>query len=160
MKKLLFIGYWFLQCTWGILMTFVGAVVTVFCVSFLHGKVHKNGFSVITEVGGNWGGVELGAFALCGSYSQKDGPCYSPDWFEHTRRHEFGHTIQNCIFGPFQLFVVGIPSAARYWYDALEENHKSERDNDWYDSIWFEGTATAWGTKAINYIEKDKRTVE
>lgn len=95
-------------------MTIPGLIISAFCILFLHGKPHKNGFSYIVEVGGNWGGVELGCVALCGSYSQKDGSCYDPHWFEHTRRHEFGHTIQQLIFGPFQLFIVGIPSAIRY----------------------------------------------
>ena len=118
------------------------------------GKPHKNGCSYIVEIGGNWGGLELGAVALCGRYSQENGPCYNPRWFEHTRRHEFGHNIQQLFFGPLQLFIVGIPSAIRYWYDRLEKKHAHERDNDeWYDSIWFEGTATKWGTKWVNWFE-------
>jgi hypothetical protein len=24
----------------------------------------------------------------------------------------------------------------------------------WYDSIWFEGSATAWGTKYVEWLEK------
>ena len=73
-------------------------------------KTHINGCSLITEVGGNWGGVELGAVALCGNYSKT-----SKDWFEHTRRHEFGHAIQHLYLGPLFIFVVAIPSATRYW---------------------------------------------
>ena len=95
-------------------MTFIGAIVTIFCLAFLKGKIHKNGYSFITEVGGNWGGVSLGAFALCGKYNQPDSDCYMPEWYEDTRKHEAGHSLQNIILGPFFPFVVAIPSAIRY----------------------------------------------
>ena len=146
--------YWIISLTWGGLMTIPGLLVTAFCIIFLKGKPHRNGFSYIVEVGGNWGGLELGAVSLMGSYYQKDRGCYSPQWADHTRKHEFGHSIQNIIFGPLYLFVVGIPSACRYWYDQLEKKHKDERKGDWYDSIWFEGTATKWGTALVELIEK------
>lgn len=154
--KKIFYGvlFWLWELTWGGLLTIPGLIITGFCILFLHGKPHKNGFSYIVEIGGNWGGLEIGAVALMGSYNQKDGPCYDLDWYEHTRRHEFGHNIQQLIFGPLQLFVVGIPSICRYWYDVLDKKHKLERcASDWYDSIWFEGTATRWGTAWIHEIE-------
>lgn len=137
--------YWLIQCTWGGLMTLIGLVAAAFTICFLHGKAHKNGYSFIVEIGGNWGGVNLGAISLCGSYSQEDGPCYDPHWFEHTRRHEFGHSIQNMIMGPLFPFIVAIPSACRYHY----QNYRTSKGlpNADYDSIWFEGTATKWGTK-------------
>lgn len=42
------------------------------------------------------------------------------------------------MLGPLQAFIVGIPSAARYWYRRLTPNkpHKA------YDDIWFEYTAS------------------
>lgn len=149
MKKVLFgICYWLLQLTWGCITTIIGFLVTIFCIIFLKGKPHKNGFSYIVEIGNNWGGLELGAFALCSNYSISN-----PKWYEHTRRHEFGHSLQNIIFGPLYIFVVGIPSAIRYWYNVIAESKGKRFASDWYDSIWFEGTATKWGTKIVNYIE-------
>ena len=149
MKTLLKIGYWILQLTWGIIMTFIGLVVTGFCILFLKGKVHKNGFSYIVEIGGNWGGLDLGAVSLCGGYTTK---CPDENWFQHTRRHEFGHSFQNIIWGPLFPFVIAIPSAIRYHY----QNWRSSKGlpNKEYDAIWFEGQATRWGTKAIEKIEK------
>ena len=130
-------------------MTLIGFFATLFSLIFLKGKIHRNGYGFITEVKGNWGGVSLGLFQLCGSYNQKDGPCYDPEWYEHTRRHEFGHSIQNMIFGPLFPFIVAIPSAVRYWLDYYEKL-KSE-----YESVWFEHTATLWGTNWIdNIIER------
>ena len=147
MKVLKGIGYWILQLTWGIIMNIIGVFATLFSLIFLKGKIHKNGYGFITEVGGNWGGVSLGAFALCGSYNQVEGPCYDFEWYEHTRKHEFGHSLQNCILGPFFPFVVAIPSAIRYWLDYYGKL-KSE-----YESVWFEHTATVWGTKWVDKIE-------
>lgn len=154
MKKILLgIGYWILQLTWGFLMTFVGLVVTLFILIFMRKKArfHRNGFSWIIEIGGNWGGLELGAMALCGNYS-----ITNKYWYQHTRRHEFGHTIQNIIFGPFYLFVVGIPSAIRYWYQHFEQKKGRYFAPNWYDCYaWFEYLASSWGSKAINYLEDD-----
>ena len=143
-KILLGIAYWTIQLTWGALMTIPGLIITAFCILFLKGKAHRNGFSYIVEVGGNWGGLELGAVALSGSYSTNN-----KNWFEHTRIHEFGHSIQHLIFGPLYMFVIGIPSAIRYWYFRLTPN-KPHQD---YDYIWFEYTASKWGTFWINKIE-------
>ena len=137
MKKFLGVLYWIGQLTWGVLMTISGLLVIAFCVIFLKAKVHKNGWSLIVEVGGNWGGLELGAVALCGGYTTT---CPDENWFQHTRRHEFGHSLQNLIFGPFMLFVVSIPSAIRYHY----QNWRTKKGlpNKEYDAVWFEGTAT------------------
>lgn len=142
MKKFL---YWLVQLTWGGLLTIPGLLITGFCILFLKGTPHKNGYSYIVEIGGNWGGLEIGAVALCGRYSEND-----PAWYEHTRRHEFGHSIQQLIFGPFQMFIVGIPSACRYWYRRLTPN-KSHRP---YDYAIFEYTASKWGYTWVNRIEK------
>lgn len=149
-KVLLGIVYWICQCTWGILMTLIGFFATLGSLIFAKGKIHKNGYGFITEVGGNWGGVCLGPFALCGSYNCPDGKCYDPEWYEHTRRHEFGHSIQNMFLGIFFPFVVAIPSAVRYW---LERFDKLKED---YEAVWFEHTATSWGTKWIDWIEEGK----
>ena len=147
MKKVL---YWIIQLTWGALMTIPGLLVTGFCILFLKGKVHKNGWSYIVEIGGNWGGLDLGAVALCGGYTTK-----TPDenWFQHTRRHEFGHSFQNIIWGPLFPFVIALPSAIRYHY----QNARSKKGlpNKEYDAIWFEGQATRWGTAMIAKIEKE-----
>lgn len=145
MKKVL---YWIGQLTWGIVMSLIGLITALICILFLKGKVHKNGYTIIIEVGGNWGGVNLGCISLCGGYTTV---CPDENWFQHTRRHEFGHSLQNLIFGPLFPFIVAIPSAIRYHY----QNYRSKKGlpNKEYDSVWFEKTATRWGTKAINKIE-------
>lgn len=62
--------------------------------------------------------------------------------------HEYGHSIQNIIFGPLFPFVIGIPSALRYWYRELN----SEKITTPYDAIWFEG----WASKLGKNIEEGK----
>lgn len=152
-KICLGILYWILSLTWGILMTFIGLLVTGFVIIFLHGKPHRNGWSYIVEIGHNWGGLELGAVALCARYSTN-----FPRSFDNVRKHEFGHSIQNIIWGPFFPFVIGIPSAIRYWYREYLYKHHKPITTD-YDSIWFEGQATRWGTKIVDWIESDTITI-
>ena len=158
-KKILFgIMFWIVSLTWGIIMTSIGLIITgvlnlvKFCGKVagydLKIKTHINGCSLITEVGGNWGGLELGAVALCGNYSKT-----SPNWFEHTRRHEFGHSVQHLIFVPLFIFIVALPSAFRYWYQRIMRGKGKHFASDWYDSIWFEFQATHWGTKVVDWLE-------
>lgn len=149
-KKILFIIlYWLLNLTWGIIPSFIGFFAFLFAVLCRKGKIHPNGCFIIVEFGGNWGGVSFGYFTFTGGYSQN-----SPDWYDHTRKHEFGHTLQNAILGPFQIFLVDIPSICRYHYMRIERARGTKFSSDWYDSVWFEGTATKYGTKVIDWLEK------
>lgn len=147
MKKVL---YWIWSLTWGGLLSFFGLIGALIVTVFFKAKVHKNGYTYIFEVGGNWGGLNLGVISFVGGYTTT---CPDEDWFEHTRRHEFGHSLQNLIWGPLMLFVIAIPSFIRYHY----QNYRSKKGlpNKEYDAIWFEGQATKWGTKAIAKIEKE-----
>ena len=138
--------FWIVSLTWGALLTVPGLLVALVAI-IIGGKPHRNGWSFIVEIGGNWGGLEIGAIALCGCYSQEGKPDYSPSWFEHIRAHEFGHNLQQILFGPFQLFLVMVPSAIRYWYDRLHGLRHP------YDYIWFEYTASKWGHKWLAMIE-------
>ena len=143
MKKFL---YWFISLTWGALLSIPGLLVALFIVVFLKGKVHKNGYSFIVEFGGNWGGLNLGVVSFCGGYTTT---CKDLKWFESTRRHEAGHSIQNLMLGPLTLFIVTIPSAIRYWYRVLTPN---KQHSDYY-AIWFERTANTLGERYINKVE-------
>ena len=104
MKKFLsYFVYWLIQCTWGLPMTLIGAIVALGLIITGHKPKHL-GPTVYFEVGENWGGLELGGFFLCCRNSGMS-----------TKYHECGHSIQNMIFGPLMPLVVCIPSAARYW---------------------------------------------
>ena len=138
MKKSIF---YLLSLTWGLPMTLIGAI-TIFILKLLGKEIKKWGYCYYVEVGTGWGGVNLGMFFVT---------CEDAD--EHTRNHEHGHALQNCIWGFLMPFVIGIPSLIRYWYIILQLcidlNYEYE-----YDSIWFEGQATRWGTKLIKKINE------
>ena len=139
--------YWIGQVTWGIIATLVGFVATMACLAFAKGKIHRNGYGFITEVGGNWGGVSMGPFSLCGKYFQEDHECYDPFFYDEVRKHEHGHSYQNLIFGPLFFIIIGIPSAIRYWLD--EYGHLKRP----YEAIWFERQATKWGIAVVEWLE-------
>lgn len=99
-----------LQWTWGILQTIVGFVL--FCTSirdrhtFFHGAVATY-----------WNrpfGISLGAFIFIPPKAR----FYNPENYhfseseiqERLTVHEYGHTIQSLLLGPFYFLIVGIPS--------------------------------------------------
>lgn len=56
------------------------------------------------EIGKNWGAVSFGQCVII-SKEYKD-----------SINHEYGHSIQNCIFGPLFPILIAIPSAVRCVY--------------------------------------------
>lgn len=90
-------------------------------------------------VGKNWGGFNLGAYSLIDEITK-----------EKLYKHEVGHSIQNCFFGPFMLFIVTIPSIVRYWYRKFNKNKPLPP----YDAIWFESMATKLGNKFLKEYKK------
>lgn len=141
MKKQKFIFY-FLSFTWGIVLTLAGLIVAG--VLLLAGKKpKKHGWCWYFEVGGRrWGGLNLGLIFLTGPYP-----------LESTKDHEFGHAIQNCMYGPLMLFLVTIPSAIRYWYRELRYHRRGKTPKTDYDSIWFERQATIRGITTMSDIK-------
>lgn len=103
-KKIL---YYVLNCTWGIIMTLIGAIGTLALAITGH-KVKRHAGCFYTNVGHAWGGMEAGMF-----FFTDDSDSAS------VKNHEFGHSLQNCLWGPLLPFIVCIPSATRYW---LREN--------------------------------------
>lgn len=120
--------YIFLQCTWGILMNIIGGLVILILIC-IGKKPHIFHNCVYVVLPGNWGGLELGTFFIVSERASS-----------RTYLHESGHALQNIIWGPLFLFVIGIPSAIRYWYRELRHITIPS-----YDSIWFEGQATYFG---------------
>lgn len=102
-KVLSYIVFWLIQCTWGVIMTTIGAVAALVLIIAGH-KPKTMGPMVYFQVGMGWGGIELGGFFICSKTCDVD-----------TKYHEGGHGLQNLIWGPLMPFVVCIPSATRYW---------------------------------------------
>ena len=147
-KSLLVIAYWIVSLTWGCLGTVPGLIVAL-GLSMAGYRPHRNGYGLIFEIGGNWGGFSMGPVSLCGSYYESNRP-----WFEHTRRHEFGHSVQQLVLGPFQLLLVTVPSIARYWYQRIRTAKGLE--NVPYDQAIFEYTASKSGYAWVNFIEDEE----
>ena len=93
----------------------------------------KNQYGWVFRVGNGWGGLSLGPIALVSCNAS-----------QHTLNHEFGHSIQNCLYGPFMVLIT-LASAARYHYRNWMSKHKPKVTLPPYDSIWFEDEATKLG---------------
>lgn len=131
--------FYILNLTWGLPLTLCGALVA-FAMLITGHKPHRHGGCIYFAVGNNWGGVELGLFFLTDQRQTM-----------RIRNHEFGHALQNCIWGPLMIFVVSIPSVCWYWYRELKYHRRGITPPNDYDDMWFEGQATRWGTSMIKY---------
>ncbi len=63
-------------------------------------------------------------------------------------RHEYGHSIQSMILGPFYIFAVIVPSIFRfvkYYKMALKAGSKNDYDNIWAD--YYKGYPEDWADK-------------
>lgn len=135
-KKLFYI----LSVIWGFPITLIGLCVAL--VLKIKGyKAQKHGWCYYYECGRNWGGVNFGLVFLT-----SDNPS------EHTKNHEHGHALQNCIWGPLMPFVIAIPSAIRYWYRRLK---KDKKELPAYDAVWFEGQASKWGDTFMKQLKEN-----
>ena len=128
--------YYVLSWTWGIIMTLIGACVA--CVVLALGaKPQRHAGAICFRIGKKgWGGISFGMFFF-----------FAPGSSKSIKDHEFGHSLQNCLWGPLFPFVIGLPSLIRC--AKFNYNYKKDIPNKKeYDSIWFEGQATKWGKKA------------
>lgn len=100
MRKFLF---YTLNIIWGFPTFIIGCILSLILLITGH-KPKKHFGCWYFEVGKGWGGMEMGLMFLCSKTASIA-----------TKHHEFGHGIQTCVFGPFQLLIVSAPSAIRYW---------------------------------------------
>lgn len=137
MNKALF---YILSYAWGFPMTLIGIGATI--VLKIKGcKFQRHGWCHHYECGHNWGGVNFGPVFITAIGAS-----------EHTKNHEHGHALQNCIWGPLMPFVIAIPSALRYWVRRLRKDKNKELPA--YDSIWFEGQASKWGNAFMKQLKE------
>ena len=139
MKKFL---YYVLSFTWGLPLTLAGLIVGA-ALMIVGYRPSKWLYGYCFEVGERWGGLNLGIVFLC----NKNSPI-------SIKNHEFGHSLQNCVFGIFTIFIVCIPSVIRYWYREIKYNRKGLTPPTAYSDIWFEHQADAWGEKLYKELIK------
>ena len=143
MKFKIFMFY-FLSFTWGLPFTLVGLIVA-FVLRLLGYRSKKFILVRFFEIGKSWGGLNLGLFFITSQNSTFSLRC-----------HEFGHAIQNYMFGPLTPFIICIPSAIRYWYRELHYYRRGKKPKTDYDDIWFEGQATRLGMSIACKILKEE----
>lgn len=139
--------FFILSLTWGLPMTFIGMVAAV-ALRIMGHKPKKWGYCYYFEVGEDWGGVNLGPIFVT-----------SQNPSEHTKNHEVGHAIQNCLLGPFMPFIVSIPSAIRYWCRrwVVDNGVVNSDDLPEYDSVWYERDATKFGTEFMQWYNNNTK---
>ena len=127
-----------IQWTWGLPQTLAGlAVSRVYKGSR---KTEYNGASVIL-----WDrpdGLSLGRYIFVprSAYIESEScDAQEPDML----RHEYGHTRQSLVLGPFYLLVVGLPSFL--WSRLPYFKSLRKKTGKKYDSILIERTATYLG---------------
>ena len=133
-KKLFYILSW----TWGLPMSLIGLCASG-VMKAMGIKPKKYGWCQHYEYSKGWGGVNFGPIFITSAGAS-----------EHTKNHEHGHALQNCIWGPLMPFVIAIPSAVRYWTRVSQQKQGKELEP--YDAIWFEGQATQWGDAFMEEI--------
>lgn len=145
--------YYVLNLTWGIIYTLIGFVMFTFMVPFtflfrkhFRPQIGRFAKAYYLQEGHNWGGLE-GVFFF---FVANDMGEY---WTLHTKQHEFGHSFQNALYGPFNIFLTLIPSVCRYWYQTIRD--KKGLSNKPYDLAWFEGSASETGKYYYTHYMKD-----
>lgn len=107
MKKIFYI---FFQCTWGILQTFAGFFL--FLIYFREKHFFYHG-AVVTQWK-NGSSVSLGLFVFVSKRfeinKKKNPSCVESEVSSRLLVHEYGHTIQSILLGPFYIFAIGVPS--------------------------------------------------
>lgn len=132
--------------TWGLLMTLIGLFVFLFVNIFMRDKILVRSIvagRICMSLNSRYlGGISLGLFYLVGRSEYK---------IHHIHIHELGHSIQNAMWGPLFLLVIGIPSIARasVWRIIRKRYFKKHNVYPDYESIWFESNATELGYKYI-----------
>ncbi len=90
--------YMAVQCTWGGIQTLLGFFLFLRYIRaphrFYHGSI-STGWSLD-------GGISLGLFIFS--------PDRKEDWCRQMEVHEYGHTWQSLMLGPFYLLIIGLPS--------------------------------------------------
>lgn len=134
------LSYYLWSIIWNLPTTLIGALVAL--VLLITGsKPYKFGPTIVIPYKTNMGGGF--SFSFFTFINEKYKESY------HILAHEYGHSLQGLILGPFWLLLVGIPSVIRFHYRELvyKYNYEKYRTFKSYDSIWFERTATKYGRK-------------
>ena len=104
-KRIRTVIYYFLQWTWGLPQNLLGLIVTLIVRLRNKGGMHERyHHAVLTDWKFKGWSMGLGIYIF---YGHRDCPTLEERMI---RSHEYGHTIQSLVLGPFFLPVIGLPS--------------------------------------------------
>ena len=134
MKRILVM---FLQCTWGIVQTLMGAVV---CLKLrkCHHKIYRGCIDTRWD---KRGGMSLGLFIFT--------PNEETERAQLVRVHEYGHCIQSIVLGPLYLIPALI---SVIWANLPYFRNLRKEKNIPYTSCFVESWASKWG----EWVTKEK----
>ena len=121
-----------LQCTWGFPQTMIGLIVFTVC-RIRKCRSFRLGGAICTE----WhrqDGISLGLFIFCPA----DGRIHL---------HEYGHTVQSLLLGPFYPLAVSLPSLIWAGLPQFEKMRRNRRIP--YSRLYCEKWADRIGGKYI-----------
>ena len=140
----------FLHWTWGFVQTFVGLIVFLWYRN-CHHFYYKG---VVRTVWPKGSAVSLGMFIFTPREPEPD------DQSDHAKRkriyneevavHEYGHTFQSLLLGPFYFLVIGLPSIV--WASSPRFEKMRKEKNIPYSKLFCENWASRWGEK----VSKEK----
>ena len=154
-RKLKRHGYTALQWTWGLPQTLAGSLLYL-----AHRKdAHFDYNGARATVWDKDAGVSLGKFifvpkksrgAMPGHHARAAGDINRPEDLADSflLDHEYGHTLQSLILGPFYLLFVGAPSLL--WNRLPHFRRKRKRTGKSYYSAPFESSANRLASKAMH----------
>lgn len=129
--------FYLVQWTWGFSVNLVGLIAFLFCTIVRKRSWQRFGYARIVYVPWNSGGLSLGLFIFMKANHK------NKKWTYNTRIHEYGHTWQCLLLGPFYYLVIAIPSAV--WCNFFEGYRR--KNNVSYYKLYCEKWANVWGQK-------------
>ena len=136
-SKLFDVFFYFVQWTWGLSVNIMGGIAYLICTKVLGYKHQKFGYANIVYMPWKQGGLSMGLFIFIREEKEKK------EWLYNCRIHEYGHTWQCLVLGPFYYLVVAIPSVI--WCQCFAKYR--EKNNVSYYKLYCESWANSWGEK-------------
>ena len=134
-----------LNCTWGIILTFIGLIASLVCLATgkFNIKKCKNSplIAIVLKSDYSMGSATLGLFCITGKYNYEHGIVDAPIEFS-VMDHEWGHTIQNALTGPAMIIVA---LCSLIWCGIIHPLKKKKDPSLSYYSFWTESWANELG---------------
>jgi hypothetical protein len=135
----------FLHWTWGYIQTSVGFFVFLWYRKCRH--FYYKG--VVRTVWPHGSAVSLGMFIFTpcepDPEDQSDAAKRDRIYNEEVAIHEYGHTFQSLLLGPFYFLVIGLPSII--WASSKRLENMRRKKNIPYTGLYCEKWASLWGEK-------------